>query len=85
MRQLGPEKVYPADFGARVFTISRDARGERLTWMKVTGGTLATTIVLRGGEGDAVWEEKADQLRHYSGSKFQLLEAGQPQRRHRQR
>ena len=77
LRQFGPEKAYPADFGARVFKISRDSRGERLTWMKVTGGALATKTVLRGGEGDAVWEEKADQLRRYSGSKFQLLEAAQ--------
>ena len=75
--RFGPEKKYPADFGARVFKISRDARGERLTWLKVTGGSLATKMVLRGGTGDETWEEKADQLRCYSGSKFQLTETAE--------
>ena len=77
LRRFGPQKRYPADFGARVFKISRDARGERLTWLKVTGGSLATKTVLRGSAGEETWEEKADQLRCYSGSKFQLTETAE--------
>ncbi|MEA4934888.1 MAG: translation factor GTPase family protein, partial [Lawsonibacter sp.] len=60
----------PGEFGARVFKISRDSQGTRLTWMKVTGGVLKAKTVLSGGVGDGAWEEKADQLRLYSGSKF---------------
>ncbi len=70
LAQYGPQKDYLAEFGARVFKISRDAKGERLTWLKVTGGTLRAKMVLRGAD----WEEKADQVRRYSGSKYQMLE-----------
>ncbi len=53
-------------FGARVFKISRDERGERLTWMKITGGVLRARDVVRGPG----WEEKVTQLRLYSGAKY---------------
>ncbi len=69
---VGPE--YPRDFGARVFKISRDGQGTRLTWMKVTGGVLKAKTLLSGGAGDGAWEEKADQLRLYSGVKFQPVD-----------
>ena len=59
-----------AEFGARVFKIARDEKGARLTFIKVTGGTLTVKQPLRG-DG---WEEKADQLRLYSGSKYTLLQ-----------
>ena len=72
--RLAPRKEYPEPFGARVFKISRDARGERLTWLKVTGGALRAKMVLRGGEGETAWEEKADQLRFYSGSKYRMAD-----------
>ena len=65
---------YPAEFGARVFKISRDNQGGRLTWVKVTGGMLKAKTLLSGGEGEARWEEKADQLRLYSGEKFRPLD-----------
>ena len=65
-----PHRQYPAEFAARVFKISRDNRGERLTWLKITGGSLRAKMVLRG----AGWEEKADQLRRYSGTKYQMVE-----------
>ena len=68
-----PERAYDAAFAARVFKVSRD-KNERLTWLKVTGGALRAKTVLRGGEGDDAWEEKADQLRQYSGAKYQVLE-----------
>ena len=57
---------YPAEFGARVYKIARDLQGTRLTYLKVTGGVLKARAVLQEGE-------KADQLRLYSGEKFQQL------------
>ena len=65
---------YPGEFGAKVFKISRDAQGARLTWMKITGGSLKAKTVLSGGKGEEVWQEKADQLRIYSGTKFKVVE-----------
>ena len=64
--------VWPASFGAKVYKISRDTQGVRLTHLKVTGGVLRVRDLLTGcrpGGSDA-WEEKADQLRIYSGGKF---------------
>ena len=62
----------PAEFGAKIYKISRDAQSVRLTWLKVTGGALKPKTVLRGRDKTgADWEEKADQLRLYSGAKFQ--------------
>ena len=65
--------AYPDAFGARVFKISRDNQGARLTFMKITGGGLAVKTLLRGTDtAGNPWEEKADQLRVYSGSKYKL-------------
>ena len=76
--KYAPVPVYPREFGARVFKIARDAQGARLTYLKVTGGTLKVkTLLTNRREGiaeDAVWEEKADQLRIYSGAKFRPVE-----------
>ncbi len=69
-----PSPEYPAEFGAKVFKVSRDAKNVRLTWMKITGGTLRAKAQLSHGEGEDAWEEKADQLRLYSGAKFSTLE-----------
>ncbi|CAN4017923.1 Transcriptional regulator, partial [Dysosmobacter welbionis] len=56
----------------------RDGQGTRLTYLKVTGGTLRVKSLLtnrRPGLGeDQVWEEKADQIRIYSGAKFRTVE-----------
>ncbi len=65
------QSVYQTEFSAQVFKIARGERGERLTFLKVTGGTLAVKDTLRA----AGWEEKADQLRLYSGQKFTQLQA----------
>ena len=54
---------YPVQFGAKVFKISRDSQGARLTWLKITGGSLKAKTILSGGSEDARWQEKADQLR----------------------
>ena len=64
---------YPAEFGARVYKIGRDSQGARLTYLKVTGGSLRVKAVLTGG-GEDPWEEKADQLRIYSGAKYRLAD-----------
>ncbi len=108
--------VYPEEFGARVYKISRDEQGKRLTHMKITGGSLKARMVLtnrlpevseKGDEilnaagkagktesggisespamknsgpavreipEDQIWEEKADQIRIYSGTKFEAVQ-----------
>ena len=71
LEQYGPRREYPDAFGARVFKISRDARGERLAWMKITGGSLRVKALLSGG-GEAPWEEKVNQIRIYSGGSYRL-------------
>ena len=65
-----PEPKREAAFGARVFKIMRDPKGARLTFLKVTGGCLNVKQTLTGQD----WEEKADQLRLYSGGKFTPLQ-----------
>lgn len=62
-----------SSFGAKFFKISRDDAGNRLTFLKVTGGILKVKETLQGGTGDASWTEKIDQIRLYSGDKYQLL------------
>jgi len=66
-----PIPAYPEAFGARVYKISRDPQGNRLTWLKVTGGKLPVRSVLsyQTAGGDTV-EEKVVQLRLYSADKF---------------
>ena len=62
---------YPPEFSAKVYKISRDGQGNRLTWLKVTGGSLKPKTVLSGHDAKGEpWAEKADQLRIYSGAKF---------------
>ena len=61
--------AYGTSFGAKVFKISRDDQGNRLTHMKITGGTLKVKDLIQGPS----WEEKVNQLRLYSGTKFEVL------------
>lgn len=119
-------RSYPQEFGAKVFKISRDAQGKRLTYMKITGGSLKAKTVLtnrkttetseqftggnkeeskreiQSGQGEGtehakdirmdsvcsrarqadgtveaagdIWEEKADQIRIYSGARFEMVQ-----------
>ena len=60
---------YPDTFGAKIYKISRDEKGSRLTHMKITGGSLKVKQVLSGED----WEEKADQIRIYSGAGFEAV------------
>lgn len=64
---------YDAAFGARVFKIARDGQGNRLSYLKITGGSLAVRTQLEGEE-DGGWQEKVNQIRIYSGEKYQTIE-----------
>ena len=77
LERFAPVPEYGDKFGARVFKITRDSQGNRLTHLKVTGGVLRTKALLTGGQESAPWEEKADQLRLYSGTKFRPLDAAE--------
>ena len=78
---LAPIHEYGGDFAAKVYKISRDAQGNRLTWLKVTGGSLAVRAPLRYRDAEgAEKEEKPVQLRLYSAEKFtpaDTVQAGQ--------
>lgn len=71
--------LYPEEFGAKVFKISRDDQGNRLTFMKVTGGSIKVKTALTNKPEDMedsiynIWEEKVNQIRIYSGQKFELV------------
>lgn len=71
-------------FGAKVFKIARDEQGNRLTYMKITGGSLKVkTLLSSEGVGQSLpgrkveessWEEKVDQIRLYSGAKYETTQ-----------
>ena len=65
-----PEKTYPEVFGARVFKVTRDSQGSRLTHMKITGGTLKAKMELTCAEDKT---EKVNQIRVYSGERFEAV------------
>lgn len=66
------EPRYAEEFAARVYKITRDSQGNRLTHMKLTGGTLGVKQMVAGRGGGERWEEKVDQIRSYSGEKFRM-------------
>ena len=72
---LAPE--YPDEFGMKVFKIARDEANNRLTYLKVTGGTLKVKSPLSNADhvrfGEEVWEQKVNQIRIYSGTKYELI------------
>ena len=66
-----PTPEYPVDFAARVYKISRDPQNNRLTWIKVTGGSLKVrSVISYVNRKEERFEEKAVQLRLYSAEKF---------------
>ena len=76
--RFAPEVRPLSEFAAQVYKISRDPQGGRLTWMKITGGALRVKDLVTnrrpGMAAEEVWQEKADQIRLYSGEKFRLAE-----------
>ena len=74
-----PVPQYGTDFGAMVYKISRDPQGNRLTWLKITGGKLRVRDTLTYADGKKKeLTEKAVQLRLYSGDKFTTPEEALP-------
>lgn len=79
--QFSQRKMYPEVFGGKVYKVSRDENGTRLTFMKITGGNLRVKSVLSNQgliHNHSLqledWEEKVDQIRVYSGSKYEVKE-----------
>lgn len=69
LRQYTVSPAYPDAFGAKVYKIARDEQGSRLTYLKVTGGTLHVKDILPDTE------EKVNQIRIYSGAKYELVQS----------
>lgn len=71
------ESSYPESFGAKIYKITRDSQGERLSHMKITGGVLKVKSVLSNGKpgesGEGIWQEKVNQIRIYSGEKYTMV------------
>ena len=71
------ESLYPESFGAKIYKITRDSQGERLSHMKITGGALKVKSVLSNGKpgesGEGIWQEKVNQIRIYSGEKYTMV------------
>jgi small GTP-binding protein len=71
------EPVYPAEFAARVYKIGRDERGVRLTYLKLTGGSLKPKDRISYPAEDLL-TEKIEQIRRYSGEKYEVLDRVSP-------
>ena len=71
------ESSYPESFGAKIYKITRDSQGERLSHMKITGGALKVKSVLSNGKpgesGEDIWQEKVNQIRIFSGEKYTMV------------
>lgn len=65
MQELIKVPAYPETFGAKVFKIARDEAGNRLTYLKITGGSLKVKAVIEG--------QKVNQIRIYSGEKYEAV------------
>ncbi|MBQ4521665.1 MAG: NYN domain-containing protein [Lachnospiraceae bacterium] len=78
MQEYALEKLTDHSFGAKVYKIGKDDQGNRLTYLKVTSGSLKakTLIKIKPKSGEEL-EEKADQVRLYNGAKFKILEEAQ--------
>lgn len=72
--QFTEEPSYPQQFGARIYKITRDPQGMRLTHMKITGGTLSVKETLDLSDAPGASGEKVNQIRIYSGGKYQTVQ-----------
>ena len=71
IREYSISPEYPEKFGAKVYKIARDPQGNRLTYLKVTGGELKVKELIPGIEG------KVNQIRIYSGVRYELVQSAQ--------
>lgn len=67
------EPIYSEKFGAKVFKISKDHNNNRLTHLKITGGSLKVKDILNGMNGAIEWSEKVNEIRVYSGEKYDAV------------
>lgn len=71
---FAPRLDPPPEFAARVYRVSIDEHGQRLTWLRVTGGSLRAKTTLRGvSQRGEAWENKVDQLRLYNGERHVVV------------
>ncbi len=69
--KLAPDRAWPGEFAARVYRVSRGDRGERIAWLKITGGRLHARQQVDGVTDGTPWSEKINELRIYTGSRFE--------------
>ncbi len=74
LERFAKQPDYPNRFGARIYKITRDSQGLRLTHMKITGGSLSVKETLELGSDPGELQEKVNQIRIYSGEKFQTVQ-----------
>lgn len=71
--KLAPDRAWPGEFAARVYRVSRGDRGERIAWLKITGGELHARQQVNGVADGIPWSEKINELRIYTGSRFESI------------
>ena len=71
--KLAPDRAWPGEFAARVYRVSRGDRGERIAWLKITGGELHARQQVDGVADGIPWSEKINELRIYTGSRFEPI------------
>jgi len=69
---LVAERTWPAALAARVYKVTHE-RGERVTWLKVTGGSLHARDLLQGSDHAGPWADKVNQVRVYQGAKYEVV------------
>ena len=67
------EPIYNESFGAKIYKITKDNNNNRLTHMKITGGSLKVKDLLTGQNGAKEWSEKVNEIRVYSGEKYDAI------------
>ena len=71
--KLAPDRAWPGEFAARVYRVSHGDRGERIAWLKITGGELHARQQVDGVTDGTPWSAKINELRIYTGSRFEPI------------
>lgn len=71
--KLAPDRTWPGEFAARMYRVSRGDRGERIAWLKITGGELHARQQVDGVTDGIPWSAKINELRIYTGSRFEPI------------